>query len=333
MTWPCPTCLTENDLDATDCVACGTGRGDDGPTPGVPVVTLTPGGRPPDAAPIPPAADDPTPPWPTARRAGSGHPDAGPIPAPTPPPAAPVGTPPQGYAPTPPPATWGAPTPPPAAWSTPTPAPVAPIAPTPPPVAAPGPPATGGQGRIVAAVVITFVLVTLIGGAAAVALLGGDDDPTASGSDATIDIGQSDGDDASGSPAPDGGGGAANSGGGEAPAVEVPTTTRPPTTVPSATPPGAPYPLGSWVVVRLSVQDQQAAESWRAENLSSGTVLDTDLYASLTPDYYAVVIGPFASGADAVARCRADGLNDRNSCFGALLSADPADRDQRAYPD
>jgi hypothetical protein len=86
------------------------------------------------------------------------------------------------------------------------------------------------------------------------------------------------------------------------------------------------------VVVRISVPERARAEEHLAD-APGGVLLFTDGYPSLTPGYWSVVIGPYASGADAVARCRADGLTDRNSCFGAYLSNNPADRDQRAYPD
>lgn len=181
------------------------------------------------------------------------------------------------------------------------------------------------------AVVATFVIVAVLAALAVVVLGGGDEDDEA-GADraAAADVEDEDDDeDSPGSP------GAPNSGGGSSPAPTVATPTsapRPSTTV-ATTPAGAPFPLGSWVMVRVSLRDRAAAETWRNDNLPSGIVLDTNLYASLTPDYFAVVIGPFASGADAVTRCLADGLGDRNDCFGALLSADPADRDQRAYPD
>lgn len=120
------------------------------------------------------------------------------------------------------------------------------------------------------------------------------------------------------------------------PSPTTPITASPTPTTPATTAPitlEGPFPLGSWVAVRVSLRSQGEALTYRDANAPGGTVFSTSGYPSLTPDYWIVAYGPFSSAEEAVGRCRAEGFGDRHDCFGAPLTSSSADRDQRAYPD
>ena len=60
--------------------------------------------------------------------------------------------------------------------------------------------------------------------------------------------------------------------------------------------------------------------------------LASDDYASLAPGWVVIYMGPFDSSDAAIATCHELGHYDRNSCYAAPLSQNPADRDNRVFP-
>lgn len=220
--------------------------------------------------------------------------------------------------------------------------PPGPVAFAPPaPVAAPGPP----RRRV--GLVVALVLVAILGGVAAGLALtrgSGDDEVVAgrpaSGEDedgaapSAPEDDEAEGDDAEG-----------DDGGDAAEAAETSTTAPPATLAVPRPTTGGTRPAGGagttvpaagaeqWMTALITYSDASDAETWRAAHAPDASIVATSSYASLTPGYHVVALGPFGSGADALQACLDRGLTTRQQCFAAPLSQDPADRSVRLYPD
>lgn len=203
----------------------------------------------------------------------------------------------------------------------------------------PAPPSGPGTGRIVL-IVAALAVVAIVAGVGLGLALTRDGD--SADEVATEDGSTDDGTSTSVAPPPTIGDAPTSTVAGPSPTTgPAPAPAPAPTTTPATAPPvvtappptGGPFALGSWVAVRVSLRSQGEAEAFRNANVPGGTVIRTDDYPSLTPGYWVVAIGPFASADEALGRCSALGISNREDCFGAPLTADPGDRDVRAYPD
>lgn len=106
---------------------------------------------------------------------------------------------------------------------------------------------------------------------------------------------------------------------------------------PSLTPP-APTAEGAWITALSSIEesDPATAQAKRDEldaQYGGVSMMRTSDYASLTPGYYVIYRGPFATGDEAIAECFRLDRTTRHLCFAAPLSHSSADRDERRYPD
>ncbi len=125
------------------------------------------------------------------------------------------------------------------------------------------------------------------------------------------------------------------------PATLPPSTaapTPPPTTdaPPVASEDAAASGTGEWAVLLGSLGTREKAEqrlAYLASTAPDAQLLHSDDYASLTPGYWVVYEGGYATAEDALAACAGMGFTDRHDCYASYLSHDPDDRHVRAYPD
>lgn len=113
------------------------------------------------------------------------------------------------------------------------------------------------------------------------------------------------------------------------PEAPVLATTPQPTIPPTApTVPTADFPTTgrTWVALRASLGDEASAQEMAAR-IPGAYVFPTDPWASLTPGYWAVAIGTYASSDEALEYCRANDLYLANDCVALPVSQDPTDRD------
>ncbi|WP_406283389.1 hypothetical protein [Embleya sp. NBC_00896] len=114
-----------------------------------------------------------------------------------------------------------------------------------------------------------------------------------------------------------------------APSTAVTVTAPPPEPRPTTSPPRTGGGIGgTWIAQLASVpksdgvggRDAKLAEVRR--QVADAQILDSDMYASLKPNYWVVyAAGPFADGHAALAFCAARGRTVADLCVGRYLSA------------
>lgn len=121
-----------------------------------------------------------------------------------------------------------------------------------------------------------------------------------------------------------------------APPITAPPSTDPSPTAPRLEPTDATMPLDTWAVLLGSLDSEGQAEQ-RLASLRGvaphARIVNSDEIGSLKDGYWVVYEGGFATADEAIATCRAMGFANRDQCYAAYLSMDPADLHRRVYPD
>lgn len=121
-----------------------------------------------------------------------------------------------------------------------------------------------------------------------------------------------------------------------APPITAPPSTDPSPTAPRLEPTDATMPLDTWAVLLGSLDSEGQAEQ-RLASLRGvaphARIVNSDEIGSLKDGYWVVYEGGFATADEATATCRAMGFANRDQCYAAYLSMDPADLHRRVYPD
>lgn len=109
----------------------------------------------------------------------------------------------------------------------------------------------------------------------------------------------------------------------EAGSTEPTSTVRPVT--PTAADPRHPLGLdGHWVAMLVAYNRETDAHSHLASFPPGSSVLHSNDYTSLNPDYYVIFYnGGFATGEQAAAWCRSEGYTSDAGCYGRFLSLEP----------
>jgi hypothetical protein len=79
------------------------------------------------------------------------------------------------------------------------------------------------------------------------------------------------------------------------------------------------------VASRASLGSESEARSFAAE-IPGAYVFATDEFASMTPGYWVVAVGRYASAEEALGYCQDNGLYAAHDCVALPVSQDPGDR-------